>query len=117
MKKLLIIFRHSPQGSSASREGLDVALLSATFEQQVTILFCDEGVYNLPKQQAALTGNRDFLSTFKALPMYDIDDVYACQSSLKRYGVDAAQSPFSVDVIDEAAIKQQINLADEVLVF
>ena len=42
MKKLAIIFRRAPHGSASGREGLDLALLSASFEQEVSLIFTAE---------------------------------------------------------------------------
>ncbi|MGL4834236.1 MAG: DsrE family protein, partial [Shewanella sp.] len=49
MKKICILFRSAPHGTTKGREGLDLALLSASFEQEVSLLFVDEGILHLVK--------------------------------------------------------------------
>ena len=53
-----------------------MALVSGVFEQRTAVLFLDDGVYQL-----LALGERQ--SSVKALPTYDIDDVYVAAHSLK----------------------------------
>ncbi|MCG9696649.1 sulfurtransferase complex subunit TusC [Shewanella sp. Isolate11] len=118
MKKITIIFRHAPHGNASSREGLDLALLSASFEQEISLVFADDGVLNLLKeQQPSLIGGRDFISTFKALPLYDIDNTYACKQSMNERGISESQSLIDVELLELDEIKQQLTQADEVFVY
>ncbi|MCE9678481.1 sulfurtransferase complex subunit TusC [Shewanella sp. AS1] len=117
-KKITLIFRHAPHGSAACREALDFALLSASFEQQISLLFVDEGVLNLlDAQLPELIGGRDFIKTLKALPLYEIDEVYACQDSLAKRGLNQLPASLAVDLLDTNAIKALLSQADEVLVY
>lgn len=118
MKKLTIIFRRAPHGTSHSREALDLALLSASFEQEVCLIFLDEGVLNLVKaQQPERIGVKDFIATLGALPLYDIDTVLVCKTSLVEYGLHDTELTIAHDKISQKAIMQQLAHADEVLVF
>lgn len=118
MKKITIIFRHAPHGSAKGREGLDFALLSASFEQEVSLIFADEGVLNLIPQQAPETiGAKDFLAAFKALPLYDIESVYACQQSLADYQLDESALAIPLDVKTPKEIGVLLTQADEVFVY
>ncbi len=118
MKKITIIFRHAPHGSSSSREGLDFALLSASFEQEVSLIFVDDGVLNLLKdQQPTLIGARDFVSTFKALPFYDIENIYSCRLSMSERGLYEDQSLIALKLLEVDEIAEQLNQADEVFVY
>ncbi len=118
MKKITIIFRQAPHGNSSSREGLDFALLSASFDQEVSLIFVDDGVLNILKdQQPMLIGTRDFVSTFKALSLYDIDNVYGCRTSMVERGISVEQSLISLTLLEVDEITQQLNQADEVFVY
>ncbi len=118
MKKLTIIFRHPPHGTPHGREALDLALLSASFEQEVSLIFVDEGVLNLVKMQhPELVGAKDFIATFGALPLYDVDTVLACKTSLLEYGLDNTELTIKLDQVSPAEITQHLADADEVLVF
>ena len=118
MKKITIVFRHAPHGKANSREALDFALLSASFEQTVSLIFVDDGVLNLlPNQAPAQIGGRDFISTFKALPLYDIEEVFVCETSLTSMGLTTQDCFIAVEALSCDQIIQQLKQADEVLVY
>ncbi|MGL5360212.1 MAG: sulfurtransferase complex subunit TusC [Shewanella sp.] len=118
MKKICILFRSAPHGTTKGREGLDLALLSASFEQEVSLLFVDEGVLHLVKeQQPELIGAKDYIATFKALPLYDIDTVLACKQSLTDYGLSLGLLTIPVTAVNDDSIAAHLKSVDEVLVF
>ena len=118
MKKLTIVFRRAPHGTPHGREALDLALLSASFEQDVCLIFVDEGVLHLmAEQQPEIAGAKDYIATFGALELYEIDTVLACQSSLERFGLADSELTISVEMVTSKNISEQLQLADEVLVF
>ncbi|MCE9687319.1 sulfurtransferase complex subunit TusC [Shewanella sp. AS16] len=118
MKKLCIVFRRAPHGTAHGREGLDLALLSASFEQEVSLLFMDEGVLNLLKQQQPeLIGAKDYIATFKALPLYDVETVLVCKQSLAELGLSTGLLSIPVTVFNHEQIAGHLAQADEVLVF
>lgn len=118
MKQICIVFRHAPYGTTHTREGIDFALLSASFEQQVSLIFCDEAVLHLlPEQHAELAGSKDYVSVFKAFDLYEIETVLACEQSLNTMGLTVDDLAIDVQSASAQAITAQLALADEVLVF
>ncbi|GAA0783173.1 MULTISPECIES: sulfurtransferase complex subunit TusC [Pseudomonadati] len=118
MKKISIVFRHSPYGTTKTREGIDFALLSASFEQQVSLIFCDEAVLHLlPNQQAELAGSKDYVSVFKAFELYEIETILACKQSLDTLGIKQQELAIDVQIAEAEAISESLVHADEVLVF
>ncbi|MGL4936333.1 sulfurtransferase complex subunit TusC [Shewanella sp.] len=118
MKKICILFRSAPHGTTKGREGLDLALLSASFEQEVSLLFVDEGILHLVKdQQPELIGAKDYIATFKALPLYDIDVVLICKQSLADYGLTPGLLTIPVTAVNDDSIAAHIKSVDEVIVF
>ena len=118
MKHICIVFRRPPHGTPHGREALDLALLSASFEQQVTLIFTDEGVLNLVSDQhPELIGARNYIATFKALPFYDIEDVLVCSDSLNEFGLKRSILNIEAEVVVADVISQRLLDADEVLVF
>ncbi|PUA26499.1 MAG: sulfurtransferase TusC [Cellvibrio sp. 79] len=84
-KKILLISRHAPYGSSTAKEALDAALAAAVYEQSLSLLFMDDGVFQLLKdQQAQQINQKNFSSILAALPFYDIENIYIHQESLKK---------------------------------
>tara|TARA_R110002050_G_scaffold71714_1_gene154229 strand:+ start:2596 stop:2952 length:357 start_codon:yes stop_codon:yes gene_type:complete len=118
MKSLVIIFRHAPLGTTSTREGLDFAMLSASFEQQVSIVFTNEAVLHLlAGQTPEQAGSKDYVSAFKALSLYDIDTVLVCAESMHTLGLQPNDLSIAATVATPEMIRQTLQTADEVLVF
>ena len=49
VKKFLYINRRAPHGSIYAHEALEVVLIGAAFDQDVSLAFIDDGVYQLKK--------------------------------------------------------------------
>ena len=88
-KKFLYVNRKAPHGSIYALESLEVVLIGAAFEQDVTLAFIDDGVYQLMKgQDTAGIGTKNFAPTFRALGDYDVNRIYVEQESLQKRGLD-----------------------------
>jgi tRNA 2-thiouridine synthesizing protein C len=117
-KRLLVVMRHSPYGSSRSRAGLDTALAAAAFDQPVELLFMGEGVLQLlPAQQSAGAGLKSTAKQLASLPLCDVERVFADGRSLARHGVDPATAPLPVEVIDGDTIAELLADSDLLLGF
>lgn len=114
--KLLLISRQSPYGGSYAREALDIALSAAAFEVEVGLLFMDDGVFQLLKEQdTRASGNKNLEAVLSALSLYDIQRLWVDEASLKtrKLPVDALSLP--VSVCDNATIRRLIAEHDRVL--
>ncbi|WP_299491587.1 sulfurtransferase complex subunit TusC [uncultured Shewanella sp.] len=118
MKKVTIVFRKGPHDNAAGREGLDLALLSASFEQEVSLVFTADGIFNLlSDQHPEAIGCKDYLATFKALPLYDIDSVFVCQDTMDAFGLTDNDFFIPTTACRPSVIQQQLQSADQVWVF
>lgn len=117
MKQIAVIFRSAPHRNARAREGLEFAMLAASLDQQVSLLFVNEGIFNLLPQQAELIGNKDYLATFKAVDFYDIEPVMILDTSLAEFGIAATQLSYNAEVVDQHTMQQHLQQVDEVLVF
>lgn len=87
-KKFLYINRRAPHGSIYAHESLEVVLIGAAFEQDVTLAFIDDGVYQLMQNQdTGGIGVKNFAPTFRALGDYDVNQIYVEQESLELRGL------------------------------
>jgi len=87
-KKFLYVNRKAPHGSIYALESLEVVLIGAAFEQDVTLAFVDDGVYQLLKDQdTGAIGTKNFSPTYRALGDYDINQIYVEQESLELRGL------------------------------
>ena len=87
-KKFLYINRKAPHGSIYALESLEVVLIGAAFEQDVSVAFIDDGVYQLMQgQNTTAIGVKNFSPTYRALGDYDVTKIYVEQESLELRGL------------------------------
>jgi tRNA 2-thiouridine synthesizing protein C len=97
VKKFLFVNRKAPYGSVYALEGLEVVLISAAFDQDVSLAFLDDGVYQLAKgQNTKAIEAKNFSPTYRALEGYDIEKLYVERESLQARGL--AEEDLLVDV-------------------
>ena len=95
-KSVAIINSKAPYSSSSGKDALDVAFIFGSYEQDVSLFFHGDGVFQLIEQQnSVLIQLKDYLKTFAAFEFYDIERVYVCQKSLEDRGLN--NSKFHID--------------------
>jgi tRNA 2-thiouridine synthesizing protein C len=88
IKKFLYVNRKAPYGTIYALESLEVVLIGAAFEQDVSLAFIDDGVFQLVKgQDTAGIGVKNFSPTYKALGDYDVKKIYVEKESLEARGL------------------------------
>jgi tRNA 2-thiouridine synthesizing protein C len=118
MKKFMFVNRKAPYGTIYALESLEVVLITATFDQDVSLVFMDDGVYELVKgQQTKGIGIKNFSPSYRALEGYDIEKLYVDQASLERRGLTPADLLVSVEVLDKQALGELMQQQDVVLSF
>lgn len=82
-KKILLISRQAPYGKSTAREAIDIALAASVYDQDIGILFMEDGVFQLLKsQQSQYIDQKNIASILPALTLYGIEKIYVHQESL-----------------------------------
>ncbi len=131
-KKFLYVNRKAPHGTVYALESLEVVLIGAAFEQDVSLAFVDDGVYQLVQNQdTAAIGAKNFSPTFKALGDYDVSQIYVEQESLEQRGLskedlmpltyededDDWAEKDSIHVVSSAELAEIIETQDVILNF
>ena len=114
-KTFVYINRKSPYGSVYALESLEVVLIVAAFEQDVKLIFMDDGVFQLIKNQdPADIGMKNFSKTYAALGDYDVNQIYVDEESLKERGLtlEDLQPLVYEDEDDDWAEKDSITLVN-----
>jgi tRNA 2-thiouridine synthesizing protein C len=97
-------------------EMLEKVLIAAAFEQDVSLVFMDDGVYQLKKGQSTKAVNmKNFSPTFRALEGYDIEKLYVEKESLEARGLTAADLVVPVEVLSSAEIKSLMTKQDVIM--
>ena len=90
VKKFMYVNRKAPYGTIYALESLEVVLIAAAFDQQVSLVFMDDGVYQLMKSQNTDDIEmKNFSLTYSALGDYDIKTIYVDTESLAERGLSA----------------------------
>ena len=88
VKKFLYVNRKAPYGTVYALESLEVVLIGAAFEQDVSLLFADDGVYQLAKgQDTKDVEMKNFSPAFSALGDYDVNKIFVEKESLEERGL------------------------------
>lgn len=105
-KKIALLTRQPPYGSHRPRLCLDIAMAAAAFEQEITYVFLDDGVYQLlADQDATPIAQKTFGPQLETLELYGIESVWADAESLalRDLGPEDLALPVRVVSHDEIA--------------
>ena len=131
-KKFMYVNRRAPYGTIYALESLEVVLIGAAFDQDVSLAFVDDGVYQLMKNQnTEAIGMKNFSPTYKALGDYDVNKIYVERESLQARGLtqddllpltyededDDWAEKDSIRVVDSASLAVILEEQDVVLSF
>lgn len=118
-KKILFISRHAPYGSSLAKDALDAILAASAYEQQLSLLFMDDGVFQLLANQAAdEIGQKSFAAILPVLSLYEINSIYVHYESLVKRQITINELVLdSVQIIDSTAICSLLAQQDQLLSF
>ena len=117
-KKFMFVNRTAPYGSVYALESLEVVLITAAFDQDVSLVFVEDGVFQLTKgQQTKAIETRNFSPTYRALEGYDVEKLYVEQESLAARGLTAADLIVDVTVLPSRELGALMDEQDVVLTF
>ena len=117
-KKFMFVNRKAPYGTIYALESLEVVLIAATFDQDVSLVFIDDGVYELLKgQQTKDIGIKNFSPSYRALEGYDVEKLYVDRSSLERRGLSEKDLLVPVQVLGTQAMGELMEQQDVILNF
>jgi len=116
--KILIIQRAAPYGSSLAREGLDYVLTSAAYDQDISLLFLGDGVFQLLKNQEPQDINlKPQGSALEVLPLYDINKIYAVKEDLQERNILDSDLTITVQTILRSDVNDFIKQQEKVVSF
>jgi len=100
VKKFMYVNRRAPYGTIFALECLEVVLISAAFEQDVSLVFLDDGVFQLKKNQDTTgIGMKNFSNTYRALDDYEVEKIYVEKESLEARGLTEDDLIIPVEVL------------------
>jgi tRNA 2-thiouridine synthesizing protein C len=117
-KRFLYVNRRAPYGTIYALESLEVVLIGAAFEQDVSLAFLGDGVYQLAKgQDTRALEVKNFSPAFRALEDYDVTKLYVEKEALEARGLTEADLVVPVQVVDAARMAEIMEAQDVILNF
>ena len=128
----MYVNRSAPHGTIYAHEGLEVVLVGAAFDQEVSMAFVGDGVFQLKQaQDTKAIGTKNFASAYRALADYDVTQLYIEMESLEERGLtvedlmpltyedeeDDDQEKSSITLIDRASLGQLLEAQDVIFNF
>ena len=118
VKKFMFVNRKAPYGTIYALESLEVVLITAAFDQDVSLVFLDDGVFQLKKtQQTKGIEIKNFSPTYRALDGYDVEKLYVEKESLEARGLTEDDLLVDVTVLSSAEMGALMDEQDVVLSF
>ena len=118
MKKFMFVNRKAPFGTIYALESLEVVLIAATFDQDVSLAFIDDGVYELVKgQNPKGLGIKNHSPTYRALDGYDVEKLYVERESMEMRGLAETDLLVPVAVLSSAEMADLMAAQDVILSF
>ena len=118
VKKFMYVNRKPPYGTIYALEALEVVLIGAAFDQDVSLAFIDDGVYQLVKgQDTQALGVKNYSPTFRALEDYDVTKLYVTREAIEARGLTADDFVVPVQVVSERELAEIMDGQDVILSF
>jgi tRNA 2-thiouridine synthesizing protein C len=116
VKRFMYVNRKAPYGTIYALECLEVVLITAAFDQDTSVVFLDDGVFQLKKNQdTAAIGMKNFSNTYRALDDYDVEKIYVEQESLEARGLSEDDLIIPVEVVSAANLIEIMAQQDVVI--
>ncbi|MDT8387175.1 MAG: sulfurtransferase complex subunit TusC [Thiogranum sp.] len=118
VRKFMYVNRRAPYGTIYALESLEVVLIAAAFEQDVTLVFMDDGVFQIKKGQSTeAIGVKNFSPTYRALEGYDVEKLYVERESLESRGLTTDDLVVPVQVLDKDQLAALMEEQEVILSF
>ena len=117
-KKFMFVNRKAPYGTVYALESLEVVLITAAFDQDVSLVFIDDGVWQLKKgQQTKGIETKNFSPAYRALEGYDVEKLYVERESMAARGLTENDLLVDVTVLAADELGRLMDEQDVVLSF
>ncbi len=116
VKKIALITRRAPHGTVYAYEGLETVLIMAAYDQDISMIFIDDGVYALKADQdTEAIGIKGFVKTLSVLEDYDVEKLYVDKMSMEERGLSTDDLAVNVEVLESAEIAKIMAEQDAII--
>ena len=115
-KKIMVVNRKAPHGTIYPMETLEIVLIGSAFDQDISVVFLDDGVYALVKEQnTRAIETKNFSAAYRALADYEVKQLIVERESLEARGLAASDLLLPVEVISAAELTTRMAQQDMIL--
>lgn len=116
VKKFMYVNRRAPYGTIYALEILESVLIAAAFEQDTSVAFIDDGVFQIKKgHDPKGLGMKNFSPTYRALAGYDIEKLYVEKESMEARGLGPDDFVVKVQVLPAVELSKLMAAQDVVI--
>ena len=116
VKKFMYVNRRAPYGTIYALEILESVLIAAAFEQDTSVAFLDDGVFQIKKgHDPKGLGMKNFSPTYRALAGYDIEKLYVEKESMEARGLKADDFVVKVQIMPAAELSKLMAAQDVII--
>ena len=116
VKRFLFVNRKAPYGTVYALESLEVVLITAAFDQDVSLVFMDDGVFQIVKEQDTESiGMKNFSRTYRALDGYEVEKLYVEKESLDARGLTKDDLLVDVEILNSQELGDIMAAQDVVI--
>ena len=116
-KDILLVFRHAPYGNALAREGLEAALACGAMGAKTSVLYINEGVWQLLEpQDSSAIDCKNQAAMASALALYDVEDIWVDGASLKQRKLSSADINAG-KIISTARVQELLATSNSILSF
>lgn len=116
MKSFLFVLNSAAYSGSYTQESLDVILIAAAFEQEVSLLLLGDAVFHLKAAQNTQGKNcKNIGLIYRSLSLYDVENIYIEQDALVQQGLQQDDLLLPTKVLNKLDISTLMKNFDFVL--
>ncbi len=117
-KPILFTMRHAPFGNHLAQESLEALLAMAMFEQNLSALWLDDGVFQIIESQNSSHISQKSLSTMSSsLELYGLENRYVCKESLKTRGLLEHQLAIDAILLSSQDVRALLQKQQQIISF
>lgn len=114
----MFILRKPPYGTRYTLGGLEAALVMGAYEQDISFLFIDDGVFSIKKgMDTTDIDMKNFSPTFRALEGFDIEKLYVDKKSMEDRGLTVDDFVVDVEVLSNEQVAGLLEEQDAIFPF
>lgn len=104
-----IVNSKAPYADNSGKDALDLALIFGSYEQDISLFFHGEGVWQLlADQHPEKLNQKNYLKTFGAFELYDIEKIYVCLDSINERMLDDNFHIDNIVILDKTSFNQRL---------